>query len=206
MQAAMGEVDGVPAQRDQLGRPQPVPVGDQHHGGIAVAVAILPGGGDQAIDLAIGEVLAGADLGVALAARRAPAIANCPNNGGWRHQRQMRICHDFLGLFPCYCPVNMAAYGTLRKGKNADFTGTTVIPSAAAEHGRVQEDTEVVGLLHNGHHRSWQNDIQSHNGGLTRSHLWRIFFGAEAVGARTGRRGLDHRAAVCNVCNVCLYV
>ena len=70
----MGEVDGVPAQRHQLARPQPVPVGDQHHGGIAVAVAILPGGIDQAGDLAIGEVLAGADLGVTLAARRAPVI------------------------------------------------------------------------------------------------------------------------------------
>ena len=104
MQAAMGEVDGVPAQRHELARPQPVPVGDQHHGGIAVAVAILPGSIDQAGNLAIGEVLAGADLGVTLAARRAPAIANCPNNGGWRHQRQMRICHDFSGLFPCYCP------------------------------------------------------------------------------------------------------
>ena len=70
MQAAMGEVDGVPAQRHQLGRPQPMPVGDQHHGGIAVAVAILPGSIDQAGNLAIGEVLAGADLGITLAARR----------------------------------------------------------------------------------------------------------------------------------------
>ena len=91
MQTAVGKVDGVPPQRNELARPQPVPVGDQHHGGIAMAVAILPGGIDQAGDLAIGEVLAGADLGVAFAARRAPAIANCPNNGGWRHQRQMRI-------------------------------------------------------------------------------------------------------------------
>ena len=65
MQAAMGEVDGVPAQRHQLGRPQAVPVGDQHHGGIAVAVAIPPGSIDQAGYLAIGQILARADLGVA---------------------------------------------------------------------------------------------------------------------------------------------
>ena len=91
MQAAMGEVDGVPAQRHELGRPQAVPIRDQHHGGVAVAVAVLPGGSDQAGDLGIGEVLARADLGIALAARRAPAIGNCPNNGCWRHQRQMRI-------------------------------------------------------------------------------------------------------------------
>src|SRR5215471_9923135 len=104
MQAAMGEVDGVPAQRHQLGRPQPVPVGDQHHGGIAVAVAILPSSIDQAGNLAIGEVLAGADLGVTFAAWRVRAIANCPNNGGRRYQRQMRICHDYSRLSSCYCP------------------------------------------------------------------------------------------------------
>src|SRR5262249_19892758 len=42
--------------------------GDQHHGGIAVAVAILPASIDQAGNLAVGEVLAGADLGVTFAA------------------------------------------------------------------------------------------------------------------------------------------
>ena len=85
MQAAMGEVDGVPAQRHQLGRPQPVPVGDQHHSGIAVTVAVPRGGCNQAANLTVGEVLASTDVGVTLAARRAPAIANCPNNGGWRY-------------------------------------------------------------------------------------------------------------------------
>ena len=65
MHAAVGEVDGIPAQRDQLGRPQAVPIGDQHHGGVAVAMAVLPGGSDQAIDLGVGQVLARADLGVA---------------------------------------------------------------------------------------------------------------------------------------------
>ena len=80
MHAAVGEVDGVPPQRDQLGRPQAVPIGDQHHGGVAVAMAVLPGGSDQAGDLAIGEILAGADLGVAPTARWARTFANCPNN------------------------------------------------------------------------------------------------------------------------------
>ena len=77
MQAAMGKVDGVPPQRDELGRPQPVPIRDQHHGGITVAVAILPGGRDQPGDLAVGQVLAGADLGIAFAAwrtRRSPTV------------------------------------------------------------------------------------------------------------------------------------
>ena len=44
----MGKIDGVPPQRDQLARPQPVPVGDQDPGGVAVAIAVLPGGSDQA--------------------------------------------------------------------------------------------------------------------------------------------------------------
>ena len=78
MHAAVGEVDGVPAQRDELGRPQAVPIRDQHHGGVAVAMAVLPGGSDQAGDLAIGQVLARADLGVALAARRARRSATVP--------------------------------------------------------------------------------------------------------------------------------
>ena len=43
----MGEVDGVPAQRHQLDRTQAMPVGDQHHGGVAMAVAIGPGGFDE---------------------------------------------------------------------------------------------------------------------------------------------------------------
>ena len=95
MHTAVGEVDRVPAQRYQLDRPQAVPIRDQHRGGVAVAMAVLPGGSDQAGDLAIGEVLAGADLGIALAARRALAIGNCPNNGCWRHQRQMQFSMVF---------------------------------------------------------------------------------------------------------------
>ena len=72
MHAAVGEVDGIPAQRHQLGRPQAVPVRDQHRGGVAVTMAVLASGSDQAGDLGVGQVLARADLGVALAARRPP--------------------------------------------------------------------------------------------------------------------------------------
>jgi hypothetical protein len=41
MQAAVREVDRVPPQRDELGRPQTVPIRDQHHGGVAMAVATI---------------------------------------------------------------------------------------------------------------------------------------------------------------------
>jgi hypothetical protein len=117
MHAAVGEVDRIPAQRHQLGRPQAVPISDQHRGGVAVAMAVLPGGSDQTSDLAIGEVLAGADLGVALAARRAPAIHNCPNNGGWHHQRQMRFCHGFSGPSQRYCPKYELSWDTAQGDK-----------------------------------------------------------------------------------------
>ena len=97
MEAAMGKIDGVPAQRDQLARPQAMAVGDQDHGGVAVAIAVLASCRDQPIDLGIGQVLARADLGVA-APLRWSSLVNCPINGGRRHQRQMRFFHGFSGF------------------------------------------------------------------------------------------------------------
>ena len=60
------------AQGDELGDAQPVPVGDQDHGGTAMAVAVLSvaGGLDQAQNLLGGEVLARAEVGVAGPPRR----------------------------------------------------------------------------------------------------------------------------------------
>ena len=146
VQTAMGEVDGVPAQRDELGRPQPVPVGDQHHGGIAVAIAILPASIDQAGNLAIGEVLAGADLGVTFAARRAPAIANCPNNGGWRTSVRCGFVMIFQGSSGATVP-NMTSLGTLHKPINPDFMGTTAISGAATRTGQHAGDAELAGIF-----------------------------------------------------------
>ena len=140
MQAAMGEVDGVPAQRHQLGRPQPVPVGDQHHGGIAVAVAVLPGNSDQAGDLGVGQIFARADLGVALTARARP-MGDCPIIGGWRHQRQMRICHDFSGLSPCYCPVNKRLRDTAQ-GEKRRFYGHNCHLDRGGRTGHYGRDAE----------------------------------------------------------------
>ena len=93
----MGKIDGVPAQRDQLARPQAMAVGDQDHGGVAVAIAVLASCRDQPIDLGVRQVLARADLGVA-APLRGSSLVNCPINGGRRHQRQMRFCHGFSGF------------------------------------------------------------------------------------------------------------
>jgi hypothetical protein len=52
------EVDRVPSKFAYFGRTEAVPVGDEDHGGIAVAVAITFGGFDQLLDLGLGQVLA----------------------------------------------------------------------------------------------------------------------------------------------------
>jgi hypothetical protein len=45
------EVDLVPAQIADLGRPEAMPEGDQDHGGVAVTVPVALGGLDQTFDL-----------------------------------------------------------------------------------------------------------------------------------------------------------
>jgi hypothetical protein len=76
----------VPLQVDQLGGAQAVAERDQHDDGVALAPAVGFGGGDQALDLAGGEVLARAQGGVGTATR-----GDCPINGGWGHQLEMRF-------------------------------------------------------------------------------------------------------------------
>ncbi len=147
MQAAMGEVDGVPAQRDELGRPQAVPIRDQHHGGVAVAMAVLPGGSDQAGDLAIGQVLAGADLGIALAPRRALAIGNCPNNGGRRHQRQMRIFPWFFRPFLVLLSQLMSRLRDTAQGEKRRFYGHNCNFGRGGRTGQHARDAELAGIF-----------------------------------------------------------
>ena len=153
MHAAMGEVDGVPAQRHQLGRPQAVPVGDQHHGGVAVAMAVLPGSIDQTTNLAIGEVLAGADS--ALRLRR----------GGCRRSATVPItvvgatsvrC-GFVMIFqasPRATVPNMSAHGTLYKAKNTDFTGITAILYPMAKMADMRETPGWQAFPNGRHHRN----------------------------------------------------
>src|SRR5258707_3966424 len=102
------EVDLVPAQVADLGRPEPMPEGDQDHARIAMAVAVGFGGLDQGFDLTKRQVLAGAKLGVRSACpqcaraigflgSRRPVDAcrrflngarrrNCSENFSWRDQ------------------------------------------------------------------------------------------------------------------------
>ena len=72
VQIGTAEVHLIPAQIDKLTRPQAVPVGDQDHGRIAVAVAVVLGGIDQPLHLLLSEMLARAQFGIWLPQRRLP--------------------------------------------------------------------------------------------------------------------------------------
>jgi hypothetical protein len=82
------EVDLVPTEVADLGRPQAVPAGQQDHGGIAMALPVALGRLDQLPDLVGREVLAGPELGILLSLR-----SNCSFYFGWRDQLEMRFCH-----------------------------------------------------------------------------------------------------------------
>ena len=66
-----------------------MPVGDQHHGGVAMAVAVGPGGFDEAVDLGVGQVFTRPHLGIANPFGWSAVWLDCPNNSGWRDQRQV---------------------------------------------------------------------------------------------------------------------
>src|SRR5262249_24068889 len=66
VQHGVFEVDLLPAQVHQLGGPQTMPEGQQDHGGVAMAPAVVPGSLNQPLDLALGQVLAGTIGGMGL--------------------------------------------------------------------------------------------------------------------------------------------
>ena len=60
MQAPGGEVDVVPAQCHQLRGPETMAVSDQDSRGVPMPRAVLLGGLDEPLDLAIGEIFTAA--------------------------------------------------------------------------------------------------------------------------------------------------
>ena len=68
----MSQVDLIPTERAQFRRSKTMPEGQQDHGGVPVPVAIAASRLHQALDLALGEVFAGAVVGV-----RQPTSGNC---------------------------------------------------------------------------------------------------------------------------------
>src|SRR5215218_8834414 len=80
VQQTLAEVEHVPAQADELGDAQAVPVGDQDHGAVAVGVAAetIAAGLAQALHLGTGQELARTQLIVPTPWRR-----ECPIYGAW---------------------------------------------------------------------------------------------------------------------------
>ena len=58
------EVHLIPPQVHQLGRPQAVPIGCKDHRGVSVTPAVPCGRFRQPFDLGLGQVLAGAQVGI----------------------------------------------------------------------------------------------------------------------------------------------
>ena len=73
----MTEVDGIPAQRHKLADAQPMPIGNQHHCRVAMAIAVVAGGLNQPLYFGLGEVLAATDFGIWPPSRRTLPIY-CP--------------------------------------------------------------------------------------------------------------------------------
>jgi hypothetical protein len=65
-------------QGHQLDGTKAMPVGDQHHVGVAMAVAIGPGRFDEAVDFGVGQVFARPRLGPSVSPR---TIARLPMAG-----------------------------------------------------------------------------------------------------------------------------
>src|SRR6516225_5318396 len=78
MQEAMHQVYLLPSQRAQFGRPEAVPVGEQDHGRIPMAMAVAAGSLHEPFDLTLGQVLTLAVMRVGKA-----TAANCSLYRGW---------------------------------------------------------------------------------------------------------------------------
>src|SRR5262245_326846 len=87
MQAPGGEVDVVPAQRHQFRGPKTVAVSDQDSRGVPMPRAVLLGGLDEPLDLAIVEIFTA-------------ALANCYIYCGWSRFAKPQVLHgNALRLF-----------------------------------------------------------------------------------------------------------
>jgi len=87
VQSTVTEIDRIPTQGHKLAYPQAMPIGDQDHGGVTVAMAVAVGGDNQAVDLGVGQIFAGANLGIG--PTRRGFVAYCPIIGAWRYQREV---------------------------------------------------------------------------------------------------------------------
>jgi hypothetical protein len=85
-----GEVDLVPAQVHQFGRPKAVPVGCKDHCRVAVAMAVSLDRCNQPLDFGFRQVFAGAELVV-----WGSLGCDCSIYGAWCDKLEVRFCHVF---------------------------------------------------------------------------------------------------------------
>jgi hypothetical protein len=78
VEAAMGQVDLLPTKRAQFRCSQPVPEGQQDHGSVPMIMAIVASRLHQPLNFALGEVFAGAIVGV-----QQTTLCNCSLLDGW---------------------------------------------------------------------------------------------------------------------------
>jgi hypothetical protein len=112
-EVALREIDLVPAQCDMLADPERVPVSEEDHGLVAMAVTTAPPGCfAQQFDLVLGEVFASAAFTVLLAARRACSVMrpaddsnrNCPLFSVWQVRSRSYDAGQYGGPRSRDCP------------------------------------------------------------------------------------------------------
>src|SRR5450631_211741 len=101
VQAGCYEVDLIPAQVGQFGRSQAMSVGHEDHRAVPMTPSVSLGGRKQPLDLSIGKVFAGAQVGIGTACR-----SNCSFFGGWRDQLEVRLDHVFGSSLVLDCSKN----------------------------------------------------------------------------------------------------
>ena len=88
VQGGGGELHLIPAQVHQFGDTQAVPESHENHHGVAVAPAVALGRFHQPLDLGLGQILAGPQVGVSRTLG-----GDCSVYGGWRDQLEVRLGH-----------------------------------------------------------------------------------------------------------------
>src|ERR1700704_525411 len=86
VQSTMDEIDLIPSKGTEFSGAQPMPVGDEDHGGVPVPPAVVPRGLDQALDLLLREVFADPIGGVGQ-----PTSRYCSLCSGWDGAGRGRI-------------------------------------------------------------------------------------------------------------------
>src|SRR6516165_5963220 len=94
MQETMRQVYLLPPERAQFGRPEAMPVGQQDHGRVPMAMAVIPGSLHKPFDLTLRQVFTLAVMGVGQT-----TSANCSLYRGWWPGLMGRV-HGITRLFP----------------------------------------------------------------------------------------------------------